>query len=74
MVKLKLLALGMSLVLGVATAVIFVMFSGKAIHWFSTLSASEQKLFTYPLVLVSVLLSVLNGWRLWRRAKNKRTA
>jgi H+/Cl- antiporter ClcA len=74
MFKLKLLVLGISVVLGVATAVIAVMLSAKAMHWFNTLTASEQRYFTYPLVLLIVLLSVVSGWRMWRRAKDKPAA
>jgi hypothetical protein len=74
MVKLKMLALGVSAVLGVATTVLIVMFSTSAMHWFSTLSATQQRGCIYAFIFLSVLLSVLNGWRLWRRAKEKRAA
>jgi hypothetical protein len=43
-------------------------------HWFGTLSAGVQRGSIYAFIFVSVLLSVLNGWRLWRRAKEKRAA
>jgi H+/Cl- antiporter ClcA len=68
----KLLALGVSLVLGLGTAVIAVMLSARSLHWFNTLTAGEQKAFTYPLVLLTLLLSAVSGWRMWRRAKAKR--
>lgn len=74
MFKMKLVALGVSLVLGVASAFLIVMFSGAAMHWFGTLTATEQKVCIYVFVILSVLLSVLNGWRLWRRAKERRNA
>jgi hypothetical protein len=74
MVKLKMLALGVSAVLGVATTVLIVMFSASVTHWFGTLSAGVQRGSIYAFIFVSVLLSVLNGWRLWRRAKQKRAA
>jgi H+/Cl- antiporter ClcA len=71
--KTKLLALVVSLALGLATAVIVMMLSSKSLHWFNTLTAGEQKAFTYPLVLLTLLLCAVSGWRMWRRAKNKRT-
>jgi uncharacterized membrane protein YphA (DoxX/SURF4 family) len=73
MVKI-LLALGIAAVLGIATAMLTVMFSARSMHWFGNLNTTEQKGYLYAFLLVSVLLIVYNGWRLWRRSKSRRKA